>query len=63
MRKPAAAESLRCEECGRESEEDERYRAYLTFDGEVAVSVLSAPSASSVSAQRQLSKAPGVTVR
>jgi hypothetical protein len=28
---------LRCEECHREPREDERFRAYLTIDDEVAV--------------------------
>ena len=33
----AAGRDLRCEECHREPRDDERFRAYLTIDGEVAV--------------------------
>jgi hypothetical protein len=33
----AAGPDLRCVECHRESREDERFRAYLTFDNEIAV--------------------------
>jgi hypothetical protein len=33
----AAGRDLRCEECGREPRRDERFRAYLTIDDEIAV--------------------------
>ena len=33
----AAGRDLRCEECRREPLDDERFRAYLTIDDEIAV--------------------------